>query len=925
VLSVRYKRAVPPAPLVGRSAELATVLRLLDDARAGDGSFLLVTGEAGIGKSRLLAELVAAAEDRGTVVLTGTAVEDGPAFRPVTQALLPVLREASPESRPELRPYRSALGRLLPDWAAEDSDERMDVDPALVLGEGVLRLLDRGSAHVLVLEDLQWADPDSMALLEYLAVAVRGTTVLCAASAQDDGTGPVGRLGSAPGTTVLALSPLPPEEAVALAGARLGSRASADAVRQVVERAEGVPLLLEELAEDEGGVVAAGGIPLTFATEVGRRLSSLSPELRSVVQAAASLGGDPDWTFLPRVAEVAEGEAWQALRAGVAAHLLVQDGSGLRWRHALTREAVAATLLPPERAALARRSAYALMDRGHADDEEHAARLLLLTGDVEDRTVGLSLVVRSAARERRRGALGQADRLLGLGEAVGGSVAISTERVRLLTLTGRPLAALESGESALPHATGDAHAELCLRLARAAIDARRWADAERYVERAGRPDDPRSPTLAADAAHGDGRVAEAAAHAARAVELAEDGDGAELLCEALSTSGRIRRLTDTRAAADLFARAAQVAAEHGLAAARVEALLGLGTLELLEAEESESLVTAGELALDHGLLSAALSVDLLLTDQLLLDRGPAAAVEPAARLVEQSRLLRLDGLQAMSGALLSLAYAGSGDLGSMNTALDEVSALPDLPPDLLAMADAARAHVALLAHDLATADALLDRGVPRLLEHESSAPLHAIGAWVLLRTVAGDGGAAAREAVRGLPAMRRPANRAALLYAEAVAAGRDAGPETAVAAFAGADATLRHSAWWRRLMRLLVLECALTDGWGDPVPELRANLSEHEQAGEERLAVTCRDLLRRAGAPTRRGRGSSNVPAHLRAAGVTSREMDVLLLVRDGLSNAEIAARLFLSVRTVETHVAHLLAKSGASDRTGLTSWSLDA
>src|SRR5262249_19304653 len=160
-----------------------------------------------------------------------------------------------------------------------------------------------------------------------------------------------------------------------------------------------------------------------------------------------------------------------------------------------------------------------------------------------------------------------------------------------------------------------------------------------------------------------------------------------------------------------------------------------------------------------------------------------------------------------------LAYAGSGDVASMNAALAEVGALPDLPPDLLAMADAARAHIALLAHDLATADALLDRGVPRLLEHESSAPLHSIGAWVLLRTVTGDDGAA-REAVRGLSAMRRPANRAALLYSEAVAAGRDGSSEAAAAAFADADATLRHSDWWRRLLRLLVLECAVSDGWG---------------------------------------------------------------------------------------------------------------
>ena len=68
----------------------------------------------------------------------------------------------------------------------------------------------------------------------------------------------------------------------------------------------------------------------------------------------------------------------------------------------------------------------------------------------------------------------------------------------------------------------------------------------------------------------------------------------------------------------------------------------------------------------------------------------------------------------------------------------------------------------------------------------------------------------------------------------------------------------------------------------------------------------------------RRGRGDSAVPASLRAVGVTSREMDVLSLIGQGLTNAQIAERLFLSPRTVETHVAHLLAKMGVSDRAGL-------
>jgi DNA-binding NarL/FixJ family response regulator len=111
----------------------------------------------------------------------------------------------------------------------------------------------------------------------------------------------------------------------------------------------------------------------------------------------------------------------------------------------------------------------------------------------------------------------------------------------------------------------------------------------------------------------------------------------------------------------------------------------------------------------------------------------------------------------------------------------------------------------------------------------------------------------------------------------------------------------------------------VVDGWGRPVEQLRAELAVFDATGETRLARTCRDLLRRAGATVpRRGRGDSTVPPRLRAVGVTSREMDVLGLVAQGLTNAQIAERLFLSPRTVETHVANLLSKTGAASRGNL-------
>lgn len=98
------------------------------------------------------------------------------------------------------------------------------------------------------------------------------------------------------------------------------------------------------------------------------------------------------------------------------------------------------------------------------------------------------------------------------------------------------------------------------------------------------------------------------------------------------------------------------------------------------------------------------------------------------------------------------------------------------------------------------------------------------------------------------------------------------------------------------------------------------------EVGHNRLAAACRGLLRRAGVRvSRRGRGDSAAFEALHALGITSRETDVLALVAEGLSNAEIADRLFISVRTVETHTGRLLRKSGLQSRTQLVAFAIRA
>jgi DNA-binding CsgD family transcriptional regulator len=97
---------------------------------------------------------------------------------------------------------------------------------------------------------------------------------------------------------------------------------------------------------------------------------------------------------------------------------------------------------------------------------------------------------------------------------------------------------------------------------------------------------------------------------------------------------------------------------------------------------------------------------------------------------------------------------------------------------------------------------------------------------------------------------------------------------------------------------------------------MREAVVDLESAGFDRLASACRGVLRQAGERVPRcGRGNAKVPRQLRQLGVTSREMDVLLLVAQGISNTEIATRLFISPKTVETHIGSLVSKTGQTGR----------
>ncbi|HEX3258955.1 MAG TPA: AAA family ATPase, partial [Pseudonocardia sp.] len=295
--------------LVGRRTELATALGLVDAAGRGRGGALLVTGEAGVGKSRLVDELRERATAAGMTVLVGRSVDGGGTYRAVTEALAKLLRTRAALHDPALRPYRAALRRLLPGIA--DEPLASAPDPTVVLGEGVLALLG-DQRTLLVVEDLHWADPDTLDLVRYLAGALVDAPVLLVATARDDVTQP-GLARIAAEVRTLVLRRLDAEGVAALAAACRGAPLPAAELAELVARADGLPLLVEELL-----TVGPTRVPPSMAGLVAERLAALPPSARQVVLAAAVVD-DTDWRLLAAIAAATADEAVPAAPRTAAA------------------------------------------------------------------------------------------------------------------------------------------------------------------------------------------------------------------------------------------------------------------------------------------------------------------------------------------------------------------------------------------------------------------------------------------------------------------------------------------------------------------------------------------------------------------------------------------------------------------------------
>src|SRR5918994_2089725 len=942
--------------LVGREAERAVLSGWLDEAAGGAGRVGVVLGEAGIGKSRLLDALAAEASDRAMEVLRGRAVHaTAPvAYRPLSEALRALVRAGRAPSRRDLAPFDQFLGALMPEWSGPDAGPLEH--SVLTIAEAVLRFLHaaaKGEAKrpgcLLVLEDLHWVDDETLAVVEYFADNVAGERLLIAASWRTDEPSDraesLRRLIDSRTVWSVALNRLDAAAVAAMVASWLDTSSVGDDVLALVAPADGVPFLIEEvlatalasgrLAVDRGRWTVDGSAPVmppTFVEDVALRLRQAGPDGRAVVIAGALLGHRFEWHLVPRVAALGDDEAFAGLRAAVDLRLVEADPDPafLRFRHDLSRAAVLANALPPERATTAAR-AVAAIEALHPDLQgEWCERAAALAFDAGDHERAPGLLLEAGRRAQAAGALLTAAAALENGLRVvrptdGVAADLEDCLLDVASAMGDRDRSEAVGRSLLGRlgapGNGIRRVRAHVRLARVAVAASAWDDADQHIAaaRSDTPDGDEPLHAEVDAVEalaivGRGEPVPAAAVGERAREAATRLGLAGVACEALEVLGRCARTDDLDAAERSFTQAVELAERAGLTVWRLRALHELGTIDMLRTGDPERLTAARELATEAGALATGALIDIQLCGVLVAHDDPEPAVVVARRAGDIARRLSLGATLAVALGFEANAHARAGRAEATERCLAEAAEHAAGDPSAAVFAACARTVLALLDDDAGAALAQTE-GVA----HDARFFSPLIGWWVLLRALDPEAGAAAVDAVRSAGEPAHYLARPHVVYAEAVVLGRAGDVEAAAAKVDQADAELERFEWYRQVARRHLAEAALTDGWGDPVGWARTALAHFEGWGHERLAFGCRGVLRRAGAPVpRRGRGSAEVPPVLGALGVTSREVDVLALVAAGLSNREVAERLVLSVRTIENHVERLLAKTGSPGRAAL-------
>ncbi|MEV8629399.1 AAA family ATPase [Streptomyces sp. NPDC051079] len=941
----------PGGQLVGRGTETGRIADALADARSGRGGTVMVTGEPGVGKTRLAAEAVAAARDAGMATARGRAGSVGPAvpYRPLVEALL-ALSRAEPLPGTEEPDGYGPLPRLLSD---PHGAEEAAVSP-LMVAEEVLRLIaaaGRGRGCLLVLDDLHEADPGTLAVVEYLLdnlghlpavlllTAERGPcgAVALAARARQDGV-----------ATVIDLAPLGRSAVRRLVASELGiapEEVSPAIVQRAATGGAGLPFVVKELVHGLGGV----------AQNLRLRAARLGPRGEEFLNLAALLGPRFPLPVLRHAARCDEAELTGLLRAATAASLVVPDGPGTDWyafRYPLAAEALRDSLGPVEHPALARRAADALTalhPRLPGTWCTRAAELHERAGDTAKAVRGFTEAARRATAEgapdRALDLLARAHRLSDpdtapelhaavlarLLDAVGSSGRL--DRLPAAPVSGLPDEGADRPWEPGPTVPPSLRAGLHARLAEIQVQAGRPVEGLRRLDLARRLlaglDDAAAvarvelaAALVEPARLAPERLRTAEESARRAVDAAHRAGLPEVAGRALLALARLVREEDETAAVARLEEARSLAEAHRLPGVRLSAELGLARVEARRDGRTAPVERARTEALRAGLLPTAHEAGL----ELALDRVRRGAFDSAGELVDEgiAEATRLGLGRALSRWRLvdAVRWAHQGRRAEMGEALRRLAPLVDAAPGVRPVAyGLARGFCSLLEEDHEGVERDFAQALAYDAENPATGEFGRHGIVLLLGVLAGRMGRRHHAGVVAASAAGARWNRPFVGLAHAVLLGREGRTaEATAAATAALDAAAPYPVA-RHLCLRLVARSAYEDGWGAPVEWLREAEEFFHGAGLPAPAGACRSLLRGMGAPVRQRRsGADRVPPGLRRCGITVREFEVARLLAERFGNRDIAGRLHISPRTVEKHVSSLLQKTGHPTRAAFAS-----
>ena len=933
------------APIFGRDrelAELATALGL-DPGAEATGESILLGGDAGIGKTRVLSELVAAAREADHRVLVGHCLDLGDSAMPF-QPFVEALAALEPAERDEMLALSPALAGLLASPEGDDGAERADILSAVALA------LDTLAAHrplLLVVEDAHWADASTRHLLQFVLARRFTNPVSLVVSYRTDDLhrrhplrAAVAEWSRLPGVRRLELEPLDDTAIGAILRSREATRLSDQGATTIIRRAAGNAFYAEELL-DAG--LAEGSLPDSLAELVLVRVDRLTDDARLVVGAVACAGGPATDEMLAEVVGLDGPQLDAALREALDHKVLVSRGESYAFRHALLSEAVHDDLLPGERRRLHTSFLAALTRPGASGSAREVALHAEAAGDRATAfTASLDAghdAVRISGHDEAAGHYRRALSLIDAAPEGFDVVDLLVDTVDALVASGHLRTAaklLREHLDELPDSDVVGRGRLIVALG----DTLYYSDADdEALEASGAalevvPDETtilraQAEALRARAAASVHRDDDALEHAERAVAIAEALDVREIVVDAQATL----TLLLARSGVDLD-----------------KAKLRYG--ELIESSRA-----AGDV---HGELRGRQNLAFLYYNEGDLAEAEKLFREGMARAEETGRAWAPYGFDGRFFAAVTAYVRGRWD---DTLALGDID--PTIPTELSATLDA----VALLV--TAARGETPERGEIERLRSEwwrdVALAIHSGTAMIEIQGNAGDIEAATEthDALVDILGRRWHATltpgrlrMAALLISQfaAVAPRRSAAEnidavECAAALAAEVDQVpvewptlgLEGHAWHDRVHAELARLRWVTgvdpvsaddmeqlwrrvyesfDELGEPYEKARSAArlaavlkAAGREAEANELVTEARAIARELGArPLLTELGSRAGPEP--SAALTPREHEVLTLVSAGRSNGEIAAQLFISTKTASVHVSNILAKLGAAGRT---------